>query len=111
LGGDDPTPESTEHLDPFLARRIEARPWELRSAQWTAWVLAEIAFGEGIKVSLVGRPGYPDFRGLLYLSVPFRDLADHNTRQSLFLNWAGRDPVLSRVPLVYVFEPNPVPVP
>lgn len=110
LAGDDSEPERTEHLDPFLARKIEARPWELSSARWRAWVLAEIAFGKPTQVSLVGRPGYQNFRGLLYLSIPFRDLDDHNYRQSLFLSWAGGDPVLSRVPLVFVFEPNPVPV-
>lgn len=107
-GGPGPEPEAREHVDPFLARRIETRPWELRSAQYRAWSLAEGAFGAGVAVSLVGRPGYPSFRGLLYLSVPFREIADHNLRQSLFLSWAGDDPVLSRVPLVFVFEPRPV---
>jgi hypothetical protein len=110
-GGQTPEPEATQHIDPFLARRVETRPWELRSAQWRAWVLAEMTFGEKVAVSLVGRPGYKNFRGLLYLRVPFRDLDDHTARQSLFLSWAGIDPVLSRVPLVFVFEPNPVVVP
>jgi hypothetical protein len=107
-GGPDPDPQATEHVDPFLARRVETRPWELRSAQWRAWALAERAFEAGVTTSLVGRPGYPSFRGLLHLQVPFHDLADHDARQSLFLSWAGRDPVLSRVPLVFVFEPKPV---
>jgi hypothetical protein len=106
-----PEPEPKEHIDPFLARRVETRPWELRSAQWRAWTLAEIAFGRGVSVTLVGRPGYHSFRGFLYLSGPFRDLADHETRQSLFLSWAGLDPVLTRVPLVFVFEPDPVLIP
>jgi hypothetical protein len=109
-GGALPDPESTEHVDPFLARRIETRPWELNSAQWRAWVLAEVAFGKDVTVSLVGRPGHRSFRGLLHLSVPFRDLADHKGRESLFLSWAGQDPVLSRVSMLFVFEPNPVPV-
>ena len=107
-GGHGPDPEAREHVDPFFARRVETRPWELRSAQFRAWSLAEGAFGGGVVVSMVGRPGYPDFRGLLYLAIPFRDLADHNARQSLFLSWAGEDPVLSRVPMVFVFEPQPV---
>ena len=107
-GGHGSDPEAQEHLDPFFARRIETRPWELRSAQYRAWSLAEGAFGAGVTVSLVGRPGHASFRGLLYLTVPFRDLPDHNRRQSLFLSWAGEDPVLSRVPMVFVFEPHPV---
>jgi hypothetical protein len=103
-----PGSETTEHVDPFLARRVERHPWELRTAEYRAWGLAQLAFGRDVRVSLAGRPGYPNFRGLLYLSVPFRDLPDHNARQSLFLSWAGADPVLSRVPLVFVFEPDPV---
>jgi hypothetical protein len=111
MGGSPTEPELTEHVDPFLARRVETRPWELRSAQWRAWVLAEASFGTDVTVSLVGRPGHRSFRGLLYLSVPFRDLEDHHRRESLFLTWAGQDPVLARVPLVFVFEPTPVSVP
>ncbi|MGD2122387.1 MAG: hypothetical protein PVJ76_11615 [Gemmatimonadota bacterium] len=101
-------PEPTESIDPFLARRVERRPWELRAAQWRAWGLAEMAFGEDVEVCLAGRPGSPTFRGFLYISVPFLDLCSHNQRQSLFLAWAGDDPVLRRVPLVFVFEPKPV---
>jgi hypothetical protein len=110
-GGALPEHEPTEATDPFLARRVERRPWELRSAQYRAWSLAELAFGDEVQVRLVGRPGYPGFRGLLYLTVPFADLYDHELRQARFLEWAGLDPVLQRVPLVFVFEPNPVVVP
>ncbi|MBT8395650.1 MAG: hypothetical protein HKO65_12925 [Gemmatimonadetes bacterium] len=109
--GQSPDPETSEHIDPFLDRLVEARAWELRSAQWRARAFAEMAFGGDVAVRLVGRPGYRSFRGLLYLTVPFRGLEDHEDRQSLFLSWAGGDPVLSRVPLIYVFEPDPVPVP
>ena len=110
-GGQPNEPETTESIDPFLARRVEHRPWELRAAQWRAWALAEMAFERNVEVSLVGRPGFPAFRGLLHISVPFLDLGDHEERQSRFLRWAGEDPVLERVPLLFVFEPNPVPVP
>ena len=98
-------------MDPFLARRVETRPWELRAAQYRAWTLAEMAFGEEVEVSLAGRPGFPTFRGLLYIAVPFLDLRDHDQRQSLFLAWAGEDPVLQRVPLIFIFDPKPVMVP
>jgi len=110
-GGHPTDPETRESIDPFLARRVETKPWELRAAQWRAWTLAETAFGKGVVVSLVGRPGFPTFRGLLYLSVPFLDLGDHDRRQSLFLSWAREDPVLRRVPMVFVFEPNPLTIP
>ena len=110
-GGSFGDSEAMEHVDPFLARRVETRPWELRSARWRAWSLAEMVFGNEVTVSLVGRPGHQDFRGLLYLSVPFRDLPDHKNRESIFLTWAGLDPILTRVPLVFVFEPNPMLVP
>jgi hypothetical protein len=110
-GGQPNDPETSESVDPFLARQVERKPWELRAAQWRARLLAEMAFGGEVEVSLVGRPGFPTFRGLLYVSVPFLDLLDHNQRQSLFLGWAGEDPVLRRVPLVFVFEPKPLMVP
>ena len=103
--------ERLEHLDPFLARRVEARPWELRAAQWRAWALAEMAFEGDVHVSLVGRPGHESFRGLLYFTVPFKDLADHQDREGLFMSWVREDPILTRVPLVFIFEPNPLPVP
>ena len=109
--GQAPDLETTEHIDPFLDRFVEIRPWELRSAQWRAREFAEIAFGGEVGARLVGRPGYRSFRGLLYLFVPFRNLADHEDRQALFLSWVGRDPVLRRVSLIFVFEPDPVPSP
>ncbi len=110
-GGTPAEPETTEHIDPLLAQRVERRPWELQSAKWRAQFFAEMAFGAPVEVSLAGRPGYPEFRGLVYLSVPFRHLQDHTSRQALFLAWAGADPILGRVPLIYVFEPDPVAVP
>lgn len=104
-------PEPTEHLDPLLDRRLEKRPWEVRSAQWRSWELAEAAFGTGVEVSLAGRVGYESFRGLLSVKVPFRSLADHRSRESLFLAWVSSDPVLTRVPLIFVFEPALVTAP
>jgi hypothetical protein len=57
---------------------------------------------------VLGTPGYQTFRGLLHLSVPFSDLTEHEEKQRRFLRWAGDDPVLCRVPLLFVFEPDPV---
>lgn len=107
-GGSWEGPEATEHLDPTLDRRTSHRRWEVRSAQWRAWLLAEAAFGAPVRVTLAGGGEYQSLRGLLTLTVPFRDLADHHRRESLFLAWAGQDPVLFRVPLVFVFEAVPV---
>ena len=99
------------HLDPLLERRREKRPWRVRSAQWRAWALAEAAFGDGVRTHLAGRGGYDTFRGLLTITVPFRALTDHRRRESAFLSWAARDPVLTEVPFVFIFQPEPVSVP
>ena len=100
--------DSVEHLDPLLERRLERRPWEVRAAQWRAAALAELAFGGGVRVRWTGRVGYQGIRGLLTLTIPFEDLPGHQVRESLFLAWAREDEILTRVPLVFVFEPAPV---
>lgn len=100
--------EDIRSLDPLVQRRLEENPWRVRSAQWRARVLAEAVFGAGVRTHLSGRGGHESFRGLLTLTVPFRALEDHRYRESLFLAWASQDAVLSRVPLVYVFCPEPV---
>lgn len=104
-------PQGTVHLDPLLERLLERRPWEVRSAQWRAWQLAEMAFGKGVEATLTGRGGDDTFRGILNLSVPFRTMDDHRRREAAFLAWAHEDPILSRVPLVFIFHPDPVPAP
>jgi hypothetical protein len=111
LSGRPEDPEGMVHLDPLLEQRVERNPWMVRSAQWRAWTLAEEAFGEGVRTQLAGRGGHAPFRGLLTISVPFRTLQDHRRRESLFLAWASRDPVLARVPFVFIFEPAPVEAP
>ena len=108
-GGPSPLPEPTEHLDPFLQRSLERRPWEVRAAQWRAWALAEGAFGKGVQVRLSGRGVHEGFRGLLTLVVPFSSLGEHRIRESIFLSWARSDPVITRVPLLFVFEPGNAP--
>ena len=107
----DSEPQGMVHLDPLLERRLARDPWKVRSARWRAWALAEMAFGKGVRASLSGQSGYDVFRGILSLTVPFRNLDDHRFREEIFLAWAGEDPVLSNVPLVFVFQPHPVPAP
>jgi hypothetical protein len=43
------------------------------------------------------------FRGLLHLDVPFRGFAEHREREGRFLAAAGRDPLLTRIPFLFVF--------
>jgi hypothetical protein len=106
--GPDGASEPTASLDPLLDLRIERRPWEVRAAQWRAWRLAELAFGPGVTVRLGGSGGPKWFRGLLTVDVPFRDIHDHRERESIFLSWVARDPILVRVPFIYVFQPSTV---
>lgn len=107
-GGD---PESTEYLDPSLAVREERHRWTLQTARWRARELAEAIFGDDVPVSL--EPGPPGsaaplvFRGSLRLSVPFDGLARHRIKERLFTSFAAEDPVLSRVPLLYMFDVDP----
>ena len=103
--------EEIVRLDPLVERQLERSPWRVRSAQWRAWALAEAAFGVGVRTHLTGMRAQGSFRGLLTVTVPFRALEDHRDRESLFLAWAALDPVLSRVPFVFIFDPDPVSVP
>ena len=112
-GGASGSPKKEEEMvviDPLLERRLEKHPWRVRSAQWRAWTLAEAAFGEGVTAHLAGKGGFDVFRGLLTLRVPFRSLQDHRHREALFLSWAEADPILARVPFIFVFQPDPVSV-
>lgn len=82
------------------------RSWEVRAAQWQARALAEAVFDGPVTCTLTGmRAGQP-WRGLLRLDVPFDDLESHRTLEARFLASAGRDPLLSRVPFVYVIGPD-----
>jgi hypothetical protein len=89
-------------LDPTLVQVDERERWELRAAQWQARALAEVVFGGEVEARLSGQTLGP-FRGLLHLDVPFADLAEHHARERVFMSAAATDPVLARVPLVFVF--------
>lgn len=109
-GGD---PERTEHLDPNREIRESRYRWSVESARWRARELAESIFDGEVAVRLqseslgVGAQGAFPFRGLLHLDVPFRDLELHRLREAVFTACAHADPVLSRVPFLYVFNPDP----
>jgi hypothetical protein len=107
-------PEHTTFVDPTRDLAVVRSRWEVRSAEWRAVALAEAIFGRPVGVRLQGvRPPPPrasrgiGFRGLLRLEVPFDELDLHRWRESVFQACAAEDPVLCRVPLVYVFAPAP----
>ncbi|MGD2068768.1 MAG: hypothetical protein PVI57_08860 [Gemmatimonadota bacterium] len=102
-----PDPEHTAFVDPTRDLEAVRRRWEVRSAQWRAAALAESIFGRPVRVRMRGGDpaGRGAFRGLLRLEVPFRDLELQRWRERTFQACAARDPVLTRVPLVYVFAP------
>lgn len=99
----------TDH--PVLRQRpltpAEARSrWEIRAAQWRAVELAELIFGSVTDVGMSGFRSDGPIRGLLRLAVPVGELSAHQARQARFLAAADADPVLSRVPFVYVIGPD-----
>ena len=95
--------------------RLQQRPlspaerrarWAVRAAQFRAREIAEPIFGRVRSSVLLGlRAGGPQ-RGLLELEVPFRGLEEQRAREASFLAAVREDPILARVPLVYVFAPE-----
>lgn len=102
---------SSEADHPRLVERdldrneVRAR-WAVRAAQWRARELAEAVFGAVSETTLKALRPSGDARGLLVLGVPFRDLESHRAREARFMAAAHEDPILSQVPLVYVFGPG-----
>ena len=93
---------STIFVDPTIDPIDERERWEVRAAQWRARALAEVVFGGEVDARVTGRIPGP-FRGLLHLDVPFDGLAEHRAREGVFMSAVARDPVLSRVSLLFVF--------
>ena len=80
--------------------------WEVRAAEWRALELARAAFGPDVRARLLGMRHRGSLRGLLKLDVPFTDLDRHREREAAFLGMVGADPVMTRVPLVFVVGPD-----
>jgi hypothetical protein len=99
-------PDRHELVDPRHRRETRQARWSLQAARWQAVALAQEIFGTGVESRLVGTPGRDGLQGLLHLAVPFRDLDEHRGREATFVRAAGADPVLSGVPLVFIFEPR-----
>jgi hypothetical protein len=105
-GGDDRSDHPEPHLLGVLTEAERIGRWEVRAAQWRALELARAAFGAEARGSMVGMRHHGPMRGLMRLDVPFDDLAAHRRREAHFLGLVGEDPLLSRVPLVYVVGPD-----
>lgn len=111
--------ERTTLFLPDRSRAEQRRAWRVRAAEYRARALAELVFGDDVPTRLTGGSAPPvpgaegdggSFQGMISLDVPFVDLDVHRHRERLFRAWAARDPVLSRVPLVFVFRPRPAAV-
>jgi len=89
-------------------RSVAHDRWEVRAGEWAALELARHVFGDDTGVRLAGWPSRAPFRGMLTLQVPFRSMVDHRRREGVFLHLVARDPVLARVPFVFIFEPAPL---
>lgn len=98
--------------DPRRRLDVERQRWERRSAQWRAMELAQAVFGEEeTLVELASYPSRNGFHGLLHVRVPFDDLESHRAREARFTELVDRDEILSRLPMVFVFDPIPLPSP
>jgi len=93
-------------LDRTLQQEDQIQRWEVRAAQWRARELAEAVFGADVRMSLVSLRQRGNLRGLLRLDVAFEDLDSHLNREASFMAAVQRDPLLTRVPLLYVIGPN-----
>lgn len=103
--------ENMELVDRSLAEREARSHWMLQTARWRARELAEAIFGEEVPVRVAqtapSATGPYAYRALVKLAVPFRDLEHHRSLERIFTACAAADPVLSGVPLIYVFDPDP----
>jgi len=101
-----PEPSHPGVLDRSRATAVARHRWEVRAAQWRARELAEEVFGPGVVAAMAGvRPGgFP--AGMITLDVPFRSLETHRSGEARFLSSAWRDPVLSRVPILFILGPR-----
>lgn len=105
-GGQDAPEAPQTSLRQVLTEEERLARWEVRAAQYRAHELALEAFGGPVRTHLMGMRTRGAMRGLLEMGVPFRDLPGHLAREARFLAAVGADPLLSRVPLVYVLGPR-----
>jgi hypothetical protein len=68
--------------------------------------LAQSVWGPGVRSTLLGTRATGALRGLLKLDVPFRTLDEHRDGERTFLSLVGGDPLMERVPLLFVVGPD-----
>lgn len=100
-------PESVGWIEVREERIGHRKRWSIRAAQWRTLELAREVFGEAAGVRLDGAPPRGAFQGMVHVRVPFDDLEDHRAREGRFTALAGADELLGRVPMVFIFEPDP----
>jgi len=93
-------------IERTLDREEHRARWAVRAAQWRARELAELVFGPVSESSVRAFRPRGAVRGLMVLRVPFDNLDRHREREARFMAAAQSDPVLSEVPLVFVFGPE-----
>jgi hypothetical protein len=106
-GGPPPDLGHTTAIDPRFGRD-HRHHWTLQSALWRARLLAEAVFGGSCVCEIGEFPKTRLFQGLLELEVPFTNPEQHFCRERIFRSWAGRDPVIGQLSLVFVFRARPV---
>lgn len=105
-GGDERSDVPEPRLAGQLTQEQRVGRWEVRAAQWRALELAHAAFGPGVKSSLMGLRVDGGIRGLLKLDVPFQEIETHRERERAFLGMVHADPLMARVPLLFVVGPD-----
>lgn len=106
-GGGGERSDVPDTLLPGLPTLAESRArWEVRAAQWRALELASAVFGPGVRGTLTGVRSEGRLRGLLRLDVPFDSLEAHKAREERFLGMVADDPLMTRVPLLFVVGPD-----
>lgn len=105
--GADTDPDHPRLQERPRSQAEEKARWEVRAAQWRARELAEAVFGAVSDTALSAVRSAGPLRGLMQLHVPFHDLDVHRAREARFMAAVEADPLLSEVPLVYVFGPDP----
>ena len=105
-GGDDRSDVPEPRLAGRLTKADRVGRWEVRAAQWRALELAHAAFGPGVRSTLMGLRIEGGIRGLLKLDVPFHELDAHREKERAFLGMVDADPLMARVPLVFVVGPH-----
>lgn len=105
-GGGERSDLPEPRLQGVLTESERLARWEVRAAQWRALELARAAFGPGVTGTLMGLRPEGALRGLLRLDVPFRCLDSHREKERAFLGMVGGDPLMTRVPLLFVVGPH-----